>query len=466
MPGVQRFMKFVKKYGVLIAICSILLAAIIVRFYLYGDPRLSIGMPDTQSYVDSSRSPLFSWTSLTSRRLFTMNLMYKVFIGNNDCQLTSVGYPAANKINTREFQNCFEKIALFQNLLSILGWSFLAWAISRHLQSSFLKIFAVVSILIFALSPQIAEWDSVLSSESLTLSLFSIIFALLIEAAFLYSRGSSKIDRFLKLLVIALLLILPLWVFVRDANLYILPVSLLIVLPIMIRDRFKKKLLWAISIVLAGVFIAGLVSSVKSMRWHQSMQDTYRTSILAYPKSVDFIESLGAPDPNNAAFSDWFNSHAASTYMIFLAVHPRFVISNLFYYKQLFISDYLQPYFDIQEIKYRDSLVEIGEFFHPESGSFYLIDAILMFVLIYAALKKKEVIASTWAWLGAWLFLSAAATLFISYFGDSEGTLRHIFPYVALFRLFLWVFLIVEADLFVANAKSEVVAPEAGLLAG
>ena len=368
-------MKIIKKYGIHVTTFIIIVGAIMLRLYLYGDPRLSIGMSDTPSYVDSSRSPLFS---LTSRRLFTMNLMYKVFVGNNHCQLTSISHPAANLMNTRQLQNCFEKIALFQNLLSILGWSFLAWVVSRHLQSSFLKIFALVAILIFAFSPQIAEWDSILSSEALSMSLFSITFALLIEAAFLYSRSSSGTDKFLKYLVMTFLIIVFLWVFVRDANLYIAPVSLLLIILIMIRNRFKKMLLWVVSIILAGIFVAGLISSIVSMRWQQSMRDTYRTSILAYPKSVDFIESLGAPNPNNSAFDQWFNNHAASTYMMFLAVHPRFVISNLFYYKQMFISDYLQPYFAAQEIKYRDSLVEIGEFFHPESGSFYLIDAILV----------------------------------------------------------------------------------------
>lgn len=146
-------MKAVKTYGISVTIFIIIVAAIMLRLYLYGDPRLSIGMGDTTSYIQSSRAPVLSSASLTSRRLFTMNLVYHIFVNNsNNCPLPVTIDPSKQRQASLELQSCFDRIALLQNLLSMLGWSFLAWELSSRIKTSLYKILITIIILSFAMS--------------------------------------------------------------------------------------------------------------------------------------------------------------------------------------------------------------------------------------------------------------------------------------------------------------------------
>src|SRR5687768_8871463 len=62
--------------GVLVPL--IILIASIFRIGIHGNPALSIATNDTDSYVESSRVPLFSSEMMTGRRLLSTNLIYKI----------------------------------------------------------------------------------------------------------------------------------------------------------------------------------------------------------------------------------------------------------------------------------------------------------------------------------------------------------------------------------------------------
>jgi hypothetical protein len=53
------------------------------------------------------------------------------------------------------------------------------------------------------------------------------------------------------------------------------------------------------------------------------------------------------------------------------------------------------------------------------------------------------------------MLMYSAISLFISLFGDIDGTRRHIFPSVELFRLFLWIFLTVQVDQALETGNEE-----------
>ena len=86
-------MKIVTKYGVPTIIFIAMAVAVILRLYLYGDPRLSMGMGDTASYINSAQAPLLSWQSFVGQRLFTTNLVYKLATNSQKCKLTATSYP-------------------------------------------------------------------------------------------------------------------------------------------------------------------------------------------------------------------------------------------------------------------------------------------------------------------------------------------------------------------------------------
>ena len=195
-----------------------------------------------------------------------------------------------------------------------------------------------------------------------------------------------------------------------------------------------------------------------------SARDSYRATryplmnsldayIWPYPARVEFFRNYGMPDMEGPTYFDspkyqaWADENAAKAYAIFLVSHPRFVITTLWENIDLLTGDYAQPYFFTNEVKNRDFMLVIGEMVNPESGVVYLLTLVLVIVLFIQTLSKRVPNLSAWAWLAVWVYGIAAATLFISYFGDTAGLRRHILPSVEMFRLFLIIFLMPFLDL-------------------
>lgn len=441
-------LKIIKKCRIQIAIFVIIAVAAILRLYLYGDPRLSIGMNDTQTYIQSSRTPIFSWESLAGQRPFTMNLVYHTFVENtNNCHLSVIVNPSVQNSANRKIQACFDQISLLQNLLSILGWSLLAWEMSSRVKTSFYKILITIIILSFAFSPQIAEWDSVLGSESLTLSLFPICLAFLIEVAFQLFENQTRNNLKIYVLLVGCMIVFSLWAFVQDANLYFLPMTVILLIPLIIKDRIKNKALMITSFFLIGLLALGLTSSANSIRWQPTIRHSYEKFIFPYSSRVNDIKGLGAPDPNSPEFMQWFNKKAPSVYLLFLASHPGFIISQVFDSIYMFSTNSIQPYFRGGDVKFISTLTTLGQFFHPESSAVYLIDILLLIFLCHMAITQKSKTTRIWAWIGTWVYVSSAAMLFVRYFGDAQSVLRHILVGVEFYRLLLWILLIIQADL-------------------
>lgn len=111
------------------------------------------------------------------------------------------------------------------------------------------------------------------------------------------------------------------------------------------------------------------------------------------------------------------------------------------------------------ETQIRHTLSVLGEFLHPETNPVFRLDTILFIGLIGVALKLPTVQSAPWAWVAAFIFLYASASLFISFFGDTFGMRRHIFPSVEFFRLFAWIFIFPLMDASMETHRSEDSAP-------
>jgi len=442
-------MKIVTKYGVPTIIFIAMAVAVILRLYLYGDPRLSMGMGDTASYINSAQAPLLSWQSFVGQRLFTTNLVYKLATNSQKCKLTATSYPVTpGELLKREAQPCFDKIALLQNLLSIIGWCFLAWTTSRWLKSPFAKIASVVLILAFAFTPQIAEWDSVLSSESLSLSLFAIALALLLEITFRIYYKNEPLNSIKNMaLIFGWMLVLAFWIFVRDVHLYAVPITIILLSILLLTKKYRQTKVPVLMIsVLFIIFVLGYVSAKDSLRATGPLEDAFNAYVFPFPPRVQFFRNSGMPGPQSPGFQKWFDSQAAETYGLFLTVHPRFVVSAMFDESDFFQSDFTQPYYISNNEAVRNILIGIGKFIHLESNTVYLLDALLLISLGIASFKRRDPWIISWTWLAFWIFLCASISLFVDFFGDSGGALRHIFIPVETFRLSIWIFLMIHVD--------------------
>lgn len=420
----------------------------------YGDLRLSVATGDTHSYISASRAPWFSWKMFTSERMFTTNLVYKLANDPVKCPPAVLSLPASGKESFREVSQCFDRVALLQNILSIAGWAFLAISVAGRLNNGLARIIAVVSILLFGYTPQLAEWDSVLGAEPLAFSLFSTTIALTILVVFHVAESEHPFERMSdKLLAAGWAISLFFWSFVRDAHLYgVLTTFLLVAATLVLNKKIRKhRPIVVMEVVLLGMFLLGYVSARASYRAGLPLINAIDEYIWPHPARVEFFRAYGMPDRATPEYLDWANKSAFKAYGSFLITHPGFIAMTVWEYRDYFSSDFSQAYFPTDDLEYREILLFIGGLFHIENHAVFLFDAILLIGLIGGALKYRTADRFAWAWLALWMVAVAGATLFINFIGDIYNTRRHVMVGVEWFRLFLWIFLMPYLDLILSG---------------
>ena len=442
-------MTWIKANAMNIILIGILAAGAWFRLVWYGDLRSSISTAETYSYITSSRAPLFSWKIFAGKRLFSTNLIFKLANDEQSCPLAPFSNPALGAEGFRENRPCFDKIVILQTFLSIFGWSLLAWTTARWIKNPFIKIATVILVILFAFTPQIAEWDSILSPESLTFSLLIISFALLQEVALRSAATDNRFDLSINpILFVAYILTLLLWIFVRDIHLYAIVALLALIIPLLFLNKYQQsKFLITSIVVLVGALVLGYLSAKDSLRaTRYPLEHAFDAYVWPYPARAKFIEGFGMPARESPEFQAWFDINATKIYGLFLISHPGFLATTLWKNFDQLKSDSIQPYFNTSDIKHRDNLLQIGEIVHPETGAVYLIDILLLISLFINAVKYRIGALFAWSWLAAWFFLVSAITLISGFFGDIDGTRRHIMPSIEMFRLFLWIFLMPLLD--------------------
>ncbi|RJP54329.1 MAG: hypothetical protein C4586_00010 [Anaerolineaceae bacterium] len=385
--------------------------------------------------------------------------MYKLIGNEQTCKLTASSNPDMGDEGVRRIQPCFNRIVLLQNILSIIGWCLLAWVTARHINSIPYKIVVTLLILTFGFTPQIAEWDSILSSESLSLSLFPIGFAILQEIVFwMAEKRENSPNLKVNILLVLWLCVFSLWLFVRDVHIYALISTLVLTVPFLLLRKFRQiKVLTVVIVILAGLFIIQNHASKLSPRWQPSLSHVLEYYIFPYPARVDFFFEHGMPkNMESEEYHVWFGEEGVKTYALFLISHPGFILSNTLELSSYLKSDFIQPHFKSPENPYRNVLMIFGEIVHPESNAVYFIDLMVFSSLCATALKYRDKNTIAWTWLALWVLTYSAISLFVTLFGDIDGTRRHIFPSVELFRLFLWIFLTAQIDQTLNNKHMEV----------
>ena len=318
---------------------------------------------------------------------------------------------------------------------------------ARHLKSGVAKLLAVFLILGFGFTPQIAEWDSVLSAQSLSLSLFFLSLGILIELAFSLGNEGRAGRAYSTTLAALWFVCFALWLFVRDAHLYAIPVTLLLAAPLFWLPRtVPRRGLAVMAGLLAGLLALGLVSSRQSSRWPPSIEHSMNSFVLPYADRVEFMQAhSGMPQPGSDEYAGWFETKAPAAFSLFLLSHPGFILRTVFENWTVFTYSYEQPYFPLLPAQWAWPSLVLGELFHPGSGAFYLIATLALLCILLAARGGGQY-TLRWAWVLTWLFLAAGATLFLSFFGDTAGVMRHVMPSVEAFRLLMWLALLVVLD--------------------
>lgn len=413
------------------------------RLFAYGDPPLSIAGNDTVTFIEGSQVPLFSAEMMTGRRLLTTNLIYKFFEPDGGYQVLVNGSLETSK---RVFQEGFDGIVILQTILSILGWSMLTWVMSAQMKSLATKLMTALIIPAFAYTPQLADWDSILMSESMTFSMFVLQFALLAQIVFmLHKKPEVKIAPWM----IAWGVIYFLWANLRDTNNYANVVLIGLGVLALFVPKFKKHkgLIGAISFS-AILFVLGLVTFQQSGRSLISTINVYIGDIFPYPARVEFMQAeLGMPTPNTPEFQAWFEEDGVTAVTRFFVSHPGYVLEKLVRDFPDAFKQGVQTYFVMPEMKlFRARMISLGESLHTETATPFLIGLVLLFGIFLSALNNGTETSQPWAWISAFLFMAATITIIPTILGDTWALHRHTIFSIAMYRLSMWMFALIVMD--------------------
>jgi len=430
-------------------------------------------MNDTDGYIAAAQYPPFSWLSLTAVRPPTVPLIYRVFKPLSGYNLTNVSRASlAGETKQLAPQPGFEGIVIFQMVFSILSWCVFAWVVFFKIKTPGIRISAAALILIFAFSPQVADWDSILSSESLTFSLLALLLAFTILLAHRITHGNFTVSLSSGILLTAWLVSITFWVFTRDANVYLIPVTVLFLVLAGFLSSKKKGAL--ILLGLAVLYLVGLFTLQQrtmniSLRWEKPFIANLIGNVLPYPSRVSFFIQKGMPyspglrDAINAGvrhddytkfvnFMQWMKNGGYSAYTQFLISNPFWAWLQVYNDLDGLFGSNLQPYFPNGPTSRPGWLESIGNLFHPLSTVVIPVILLLSIVVLASALLHCEPDQLAWALFFIWLLIVEFLLLFIGYHGDFYSKNRHVLASVLLMRLDFWMVILIAAE-FIFSKK-------------
>ncbi len=368
----------------------------------------------------------------------------------------------------------FEGIVIFQMVFSILAWCVLAWVVFFRIKTPGINLSAAALILIFAFSPQVADWDSILSSESLTFSLLALVLAFTILLIHRIAGGKFTANFSTGALLAAWLVAITLWVFARDANVYLIPVTVgLLALAGFV--TYKKKgalsLLGVAALYLIGIFILQQRTMNISMRWEKPFIANLIGNVLSYPARVDYFIQKGMPyspelkDAIKAGvrhddytqfpdFMQWMKNGGYSAYTQFLISNPFWATLQVYNDLDGLFGSNIQPYFPNGPTSRPGWLVNIGNLFHPLSTTVIPVIILLSAVILASAWRDREPGEMAWASFFIWLLLVEFLLLMVGYHGDFYSKDRHVLVPILQMRLSFWMAILIAAE-FIFSTKGK-----------
>lgn len=227
-------------------------------------------------------------------------------------------------------------ITVVQTLVSIACWSTLAYAVTRTIRTPDLRPIAAWFVLAFSLTSYVTQWDAVTMTESLSLSLFALLLALVL---LIIEAPSVR-------LVMALCVAATAWVALRDTHAF----SLLFCVPLLFVVGFKARHWWTVAAVVVVVSGLSLASASKGQRERFSLYNNIGRRVLMDESATQYFMRAGMPvndavrkyingfassndfyvyrAPEMAAFRHWVGAKGKGTYAKWLLSDPRRLVTE------------------------------------------------------------------------------------------------------------------------------------------
>jgi len=279
--------------------------------------------PDSQSYLDVAAKPFLSRAFFAGARPWTVPLLYKVLPDSDT-------YRTAGQL-----------------VVSVLCWLALAIATARCIRDERLRFVAFALVLVFSLSASVTRWDSLILTESLSVSLTAAVVATWLVLLRLPRPSAVSIA---SVLVVTLL-----WTFARDTNAVLVVLVALLVLVWVTRPgpRGGRIVLLSGLAVIAGANVASTTTTDASLRRiDRPILGAVGVRVLADHEMTRYFRHHGMPaptprvranaarlkaiggglptDPETEVFLDWVRAHARTTLGLYLVTHPRAATLPLF----------------------------------------------------------------------------------------------------------------------------------------
>jgi len=433
----------------------IIVACVILRLTIYDDPRLSIATNDSSSYYNAVNIPLFSWEAFTGRRLPSYPAFFKIFQPVNGYQEPiATSYPAAPGVGTRHkaLQPGYDNVVVAQMVLSIFAWVFFVIILSYRLKTKVLRPISAAVILFFAFTPPLAEWDSVLMTESISFSLFTMLAAVTLELIFRILKEKSKPGMVTKLMMVLWIFLVPAWAFTRDsnANTFIITISFFILFLIIPRIRKQIPVYWfaGITSYLVGLMVLYSSGTLAANRWVWGWTDIWNHWMTGYPAREQFFTDRGMPDPWTP---EWVNAAGPRTYLLFLVNHPGFMVTELLGRLSDAFSENMQPFFFTYATLNRKMLLAVGDLFHPLSSMAFLFPLFGGVLVVVSVIKNSIEKNISWLLFVLWLVGMVYGLYLASFFGDSGGLIRHTLGAVVYMRMLIWLLPIILVEIVLSQ---------------
>ncbi len=409
---------------------------------------------DSQSYVRSADLPITSLAFWAGERPFT--------------------YPLTLKILDVHFADNWSKLVQnrvwgFQFWLSIGSWVLLALLVSLKIRQNWLKPLAFAGILFFSLSFEIGKWDSLMLSESISISLFVLLIAHWVGWP---TFTSQKLGRWIQwLFLIALSAVTILYSFVRDSNPYFLLMAgamfLLKILVTKQNSRLKRTNFIYIAVIILTVLFQN-ISLTAGNRWQVFIYDHLAYRILRDESATAFFAAHGLPvtdtlrsivnmagfqyqemistDPVMQPVKQWVEQSGKSTYFLYLLSDVGAALKAPIDHAPEMLDDrrvsYAFPRYSSRP--YTEQVNEISNAFYFRAPALeWLAGAILLAAAIFWLFKRRA--DSGW-FVVTILALTIYPMLFIVYHGEPMELGRHALQVSVQFRLAAWMALIFFID--------------------
>jgi len=288
---------------------------------------------DTASYVRVAQFRLNERGFWAGERPFTVPLIYK-----------ALGLDRQDPLDSAAVR----RVTSFQLGLSVLSWISLATVVAWATHGRWSRFAAFGLILAFATSLDIAQWDRILLSESVSTSTFAAIVGGSILGIRLWAPGTDAPRWPWQILFVACMSVLVVFfAFARDSNGYlVLTLSIVLAgsvcLPV-VRSRPVAPIAAILAVIMAGTFYFQDRSTNLGMRWLGPFLNVFSARILPVERFVEFFSQRGLGEDaiteemylgrsvflsqlqqtqDGGRLLEWIEKNGKSTYLQFLASRP------------------------------------------------------------------------------------------------------------------------------------------------